>query len=203
MIKDDRAAKSLSRDQTWSRCAAIALTFLLLLSGGAQQRYVTLRERPNRFFNAPLSMLTRHDPKPTPRTLQLLRRYDLVTLQQKNPELTLVKLQQEIETDPNPDKICTYAELAYLDGKRLETHGKPKDALDAYATSVAHAYWFLLDPKLDRFRNPYDPEFRRACDLYNDSLASAMRLVIRQKMLHPGETQVIQTGKKQFQVQVV
>ena len=112
-------------------------------------------------------------------------------------------LQQEIETDPNPDKICSYAELAYLEGQRLEQHGKPKDALDAYAASVAHAYWFLLDPKLDRFRNPYDPEFRRACDLYNDSLAAAMRLVIKQNRLRPGETQIIQTGKKQFQVQVV
>ncbi|MCP6769691.1 hypothetical protein NL529_33075, partial [Klebsiella pneumoniae] len=79
----------------------------------------------------------------------------------------------------------------------------PKDALDAYATSVAHAYWFLLDPRLDRFRNPYDPEFRRACDLYNDSLGAAMRLVVKQNRLRPGETQIIQTGKKQFQVHVV
>jgi pimeloyl-ACP methyl ester carboxylesterase len=172
-------------------------------SGCAQQRYLTLRKQPNRFVPDSLLALTKGDPEPTPRTRQLLRRYDLVETQQKNPEIALVKLQQEIEADPNPDKICSYAELAYMDGQRLEARGKPKDALDAFATSVAHAYWFLLDPNLDRFRNPYDPEFRRACDLYNESLEAAMRLVIKQNRLRPGETQIIQTGKKQFQVHVV
>jgi pimeloyl-ACP methyl ester carboxylesterase len=183
---------------------AVALLLATTLSAGcAQQRYIRLRERQAGPFANSLSLLTRKEPRPTPRTTQLLRRYDLVSLQDKNPEIALVKLQQEVEADPDPDKICSYAELAYLEGKRLEGHGKPKDALDAYAASVAHAYWFLLDPRLDRFRNPYDPEFRRACDLYNDSLAGAMRLVIQQNKLRPGETQIIQTGKKQFQVQVV
>jgi pimeloyl-ACP methyl ester carboxylesterase len=185
----------------------LALFLALVASGCAQQRYITRREQPNRFLPgplaAPLASLTHSQPKPTPRTLQLLRRYDLVELQTKSPEIALTRLQQEIEADPNPDKVCSYAELAYLDGQRLQANNKPKDALDAYATSVAHAYWFLLDPRLDRFRNPYDPEFRRACDLYNDSLAAAMRLVVKQNRLKPGETQIIQTGKKQFQVQVV
>jgi pimeloyl-ACP methyl ester carboxylesterase len=185
------------------RVVAALLLAASLLTGCAQERYVTLRERPNPFIQSSLGFLTQKPPRPTPRTLQLLRRYDLVSLQDKSPEIALVKLQQEIETDPNPDKICSYAELAYLDGQRLEAQRKPKDALDAYATSVAHAYWFLLDPTLDRFRNPYDPQFRRACDLYNDSLSAAMRLVINQNKLRPGETQIIQTGKKQFQVHVV
>ncbi len=190
------------------RPAAVRLLFVVILLTGlgpgcAQQRYLTLRKQPNRFVPDSLLALTREDPEPTPRTRQLLRRYDLVELQEKKPEIALVKLQQEIDADPNPDKICSYAELSYMDGQRLEARGKPKDALDAFATSVAHAYWFLLDPTLDRFRNPYDPEFRRACDLYNDALESAMRLVIKQNRLRPGETQIIQTGKKQFQVHVV
>ncbi len=188
MIKDDRALTPLRPDRHRSLGPVGALIVLLLFSGCVQQRYITRRDRPNPFLAGPLNVLTRQEPRPTARTLQLLRRYDLLDVQEKRPEVALTKLQQEIETDPNPDKICSYAELAYLDGQRLEARGKPKDALDAYATSVAHAYWFLLDPNLDRFRNPYDPEFRRACDLYNDSLAAAMRLVIKQKKLRPGET---------------
>jgi pimeloyl-ACP methyl ester carboxylesterase len=203
MIRLDRALAPTKGKQRVLARAVAALICLLVFSGCVQQRYITRRDRPNPFLASPLTALTRHAPRPTARTLQLLRRYDLLELQEKRPEVALTRLQQEIEADPNPDKICSYAELAYLDGQRLEARGKPKDALDAYATSVAHAYWFLLDPNLDRFRNPYDPEFRRACDLYNDSLAAAMRLVIKQKKLRPGETQVIQTGKKQFQVQVV
>jgi pimeloyl-ACP methyl ester carboxylesterase len=203
MIKDDRAGPAFRDHRGRWRSAVLVLLLLLSLAGCAQQRYITPRRQTSHLFNGRLGLLTRRDPQPTPRTLQLLRRYDLVKLQEKSPEIALVKLQQEIEVDPNPDMICSYAELAYLDGQRLDAHGKPKDALDAYSTAVAHAYWFLLDPKLDRFRNPYDPEFRRACDLYNESLAAAMRIVIKQNRLRPGETEIIQTGKKQFQVQVV
>jgi pimeloyl-ACP methyl ester carboxylesterase len=176
-------------------CAGMAI-------GCAQQRYVTLRERPNNVLASSLGLIARTGPKPTPRTLQLLRRYALVPLAEQNPEIALARLAQQIEADPDPDKICSFAELAYIEGNRKESQGKPKDALDHYGAAVAHAYWFLLDPSLDRFRNPYDPTFRKACDLYNESLASAMRIVNQQKKLVPGETHVIQTGKQQFHVQI-
>jgi pimeloyl-ACP methyl ester carboxylesterase len=184
------------------RALLLALVTACFFSGCTQQRYIRLRER-ERPFTGPLGLLTYRGPDPTPRTTQLLRRYDLVSLRDKNPDAALTKLQQEIEAEPTPDKICSYAELSFLEGQKLEAHGKPKDALDAYSASVAHAYWFLLDPSLDRFRNPYDPEFRRACDLYNDSLSAAMRIVIKANKLRPGETQIVQTGTKQFQVDVV
>lgn len=164
---------------------------------------MTLREQPRNVLTDPLRLVASRGPKPTPRTTQLLRRYDLVQLSEQKPEIALVSLQQEIEADPNPDKICAFAELAYLEGKRQEDRGKSNEALDAYGASVAHAYWFLLDPNLDRFRNPYDPQFRRACDLYNEALAATMRIAIKQNKLRPGETQIIQTGQRQFQVEVV
>src|SRR4051794_28957985 len=91
----------------------VALLLALFAPGCAQQRYITRREQPNRYIPRQLVALARAAPKPTPRTLQLLRRYDLVEQQKKNPEITLTKLQQELETDPNPDKICSYAELSY------------------------------------------------------------------------------------------
>ncbi len=186
---------------TLALCLASAV--VLLPSGCAQQRYVTRREQPRNVLANPLKLLATSGAKPTPRTQQLLRRYDLVSLQEKKPEVALTRLEREIQVDPTPDKICSYAELSYLHGQQLEERGKPKNALDYYAAAVAHAYWFLLDPELDRFRNPYDPQFRRACDLYNESLAAAMRLVIQQKGLKPGQTQLIQTGKQQFEVEVV
>src|SRR5438128_12089237 len=97
----------------WPPVLVLLLT-AFALTGCVQQRYITLRERPNPFLAGPLNLLTRQEPRPTGRTMQLLRRYDLLELQEKKPEVALTKLQQEIETDTNPDKICSYAELSYL-----------------------------------------------------------------------------------------
>ena len=95
----------------------------------------------------PLGLIGRGGPRPTPRTLQLLRRYDLVGRQQEQPQVALASLQQEIAADPNPDNICSFAELAYLEGQRLQTAKNNKAALEFYGAAVAHAYWYLLDPQ--------------------------------------------------------
>ncbi|MEX2175760.1 MAG: alpha/beta fold hydrolase [Pirellulaceae bacterium] len=182
---------------------ALALCAIWVLgSGCAQPRYITRRDRPNNVLTAPLKLLARGGPRPTPRTKQLLRRYDLVAQLEENPQQVLAKLQTEIAAEPTPEKICSYAELAYIQGKRIEDGGDRKSALDLYGASVAHAYWYLLDPNLDRFRNPYDPQFRRACDLYNASLESALRIVNDAGRLRPGETQIIQTGSQQYHVEM-
>ena len=97
--------------------AAIAAA---LLPAGCAQQYVTRRDQPRNVLANPLKLLARSGPKPTARTQQLLRRYDLLALQQKQPEIALTRLEHEIKTDPGPDKICSYAELSYVHGKRLE-----------------------------------------------------------------------------------
>src|SRR5262245_55744437 len=163
------SAPVCQRRKQFAAIYAALLVAALLPAGCAQQRYVTRRDKPLNVLANPLKLLARSGPKPTPRTKQLLRQYDLLVLQDKKPEIALTKLEQEIKADPDPDKICSYAELSYVHGRRLEEHGKAVEALDYYGAAVAHAYWFLLDPELDRFRNPYDPQFRRACDIYNES----------------------------------
>lgn len=196
---------SIKRRADGAPCALAMILALVLvtgIAGCAGQRYVTVRDQPRSVLAGPLQLLARSGPRPTSRTLQLLRRYDLVGQQEKKPQVALASLQREVATDPSPDNICSYAELSYLEGKRLEQNGKPKEALEFYGAAVAHAYWFLLDPNLDRFRNPYDPQFRRACDLYNESLESAMRLVVKENRLRPGETYNIQAGKQRYQIQV-
>ena len=182
---------------------ALAAILAVLPIGCAQQRYITLRQRPNNVLATSLGLLNWGGPKPTPRTEQLLRRYDLVTRLEKEPEVVLASLQEKITAEPTPEEICSFAEISYIEGKRLDTVGKPREALDRYGAAVAHAYWYLLDPKLDRFRNPYDPQFRRACDLYNESLEAAMRIANKGNKLRPGEMQIIQTGNQQYQVETV
>jgi len=181
---------------------ALLVALASIATGCAQQHYITRRAQPNNPLTAPLRLLSRAGPRPTARTEQLLRRYDLQSEQKEDPQAALAQLQAQIAEEPTPEKLCSYAELAYIQGKRLEALGNHKDALDLYGASVAHAYWYLLDPNLDRFRNPYDPQFRRACDLYNESLESAMRIVQKAGRLKPGETEVIQTGTQQYAVEM-
>lgn len=190
-----------------ARARASAVVGLLVLAclgplGCASQTYLTRRDQPRNPLARQLQLVSRSGPKPTRRTEQLLRRYALDALLEKQPGEALARLQDQMQAEPSADKTYSYAELAFIQGKKLETAGDEKEALDLYGAAVAHAYLYLFDPGLDLFRNPYDPQFRRACDLYNSSLECAMRLANKQKPLRPGELQVIQTGKKQLHIHV-
>lgn len=186
----------------WLLLAIIVVTACALPSGCARQRYVTIREQPRNPLAEQLQLLSRSGPKPTGRTEQLLRRYNLVEQVQNEPLVALASFQQELAREPTADKIYAYAELAYLEGKQLELQNKPKEALDHHGAAVAHAYWYLFDPGLDRFRNPYDPEFRRACDVYNEALEAALHIVSGAQQLKPGATTVIKTGKKEYHLEI-
>jgi hypothetical protein len=185
--------------------ARLLLALLLAFSvstTGCAQRYLTLRKVPKNPLEGPLNLLSRGGPKPTNRTEMLLRRYDLVGTQAKNPPLVLASLQEEIAAEPTSDKVYAVAELAYLDAKRHQDAGRTREALDQYGAAVACSYRYLFEPGLDRFRNPYDPQFRRACDLYNSSLEGALRIAIKQGKIKPGQTQTLETASQKFRLDI-
>lgn len=195
-------AAGLRTTPRWLLFATIVVATCALPSGCARQRYVTIREQPRNPLAGPLQLLSRSGPKPTGRTELLLRRYNLVEQVQDEPLVALASFQKELAREPTADKIYAYAELAYLEGKQLELQQRPKEALDHHGAAVAHAYWYLFDPGLDRFRNPYDPEFRRACDVYNEALEAALRIVSQAQQLKPGTKTVIKTGKKEYHLEI-
>ncbi len=193
--------RSQKRRQT-SGLLILWVILFALASGCAKEQYLSLRDQPYSPLVGPLKLISSRGPRPSQRTQQILRRYDLVEKQEKRPAEVLATLQEELATDPAPDKYYSYAELAFLRAKDLEATGNVQEAFDHYGTSVANSYQFLFDPHLDRFRNPYDPLFRRACDLYNGALESAMRIVAKQGKLKPGRLQTIETGKQRYELQV-
>lgn len=192
------AAKSLKIGLLVLLCAMA----LAAQTGCARQQYLSVREQPYSPLVGPLKLISSRGPRPSPRTQQLLRRYDLAEKQESKPAEVLAKLQDELATDPSPDKFYSYAELSFIEAKKLEESGKVQDAFDLYGSSVANSYQYLFDPELDRFRNPYDPLFRRACDLYNGALESAMRIVAKQGKLKPGQIQTIETGRQRYDLQI-
>jgi pimeloyl-ACP methyl ester carboxylesterase len=180
---------------------AVAAIGLAPLCGCASTSYLSVRKVPQNPLAGPLKLLSRRGPKPTDRSQQVLRRYDLQEIQENNPQATLQSLQEELAAEPDLDKMYAYAELAYIQGKKAQEH-RDDSALEMFSASVAHAYLYLFDPQFDLVRNSYDPQFRQACDLYNAALEELLRSIDSQGQLHPGETFTLRLGKQQVDIQI-
>jgi hypothetical protein len=185
--------------------AAWTLLIAILLAGGSgcsTTKWVSVRSTPHSPLVERLKLTSRGGGKPSERTVQLLRRYALEEQIDGNQQTLLVRLQSVIDQEPTPDKLHAFAELAYLEGKRRELT-EPKLALDLYEAAVAHAYLYLFDKRFQSQLNPYDPLYRGACDLYNGSLESALRIVKADGSLLPGHTHTIRSASQTWEVSIV
>jgi pimeloyl-ACP methyl ester carboxylesterase len=198
-----RRGSSVPNSAVGKMLALLFVAQLFLIAGCGGPRYLSVREVPRNPLAGPLNLLSRKGPRPTERTLQTLRRYDFDKLQQEDPAGVLAGLQQEIMAEPTAEKIHAYSELAYIEAFKADTLGDDTHALDLYCSSVYYAYEYLFDPEFDRFRNPYDPQFRRACDLYNASLEAALRIVKTNGNLLPGKVLTFDVGAQQIHIDVV
>jgi pimeloyl-ACP methyl ester carboxylesterase len=190
----------------WCDRAGIILLLLVLCApagGCANHKYLEVRRVPRNPLDAPLNLLSHKGPQPTERTVQTLRKYDLEKLQKKDPDATLVRLQKDIAKEPTADKLQAFSELAYIAAYKADAVGNDARALNLYGVTVFYAYDYLFDPLYDALRNPYDPQFRRACDLYNTGLEAAMRLIDRQGQLLAGESLMFDTGVEPIRVEII
>lgn len=169
---------------------AVSVAIALAMGGCSAPRAVALRSTPANPLNAMLGLQTWAGPTATPRTVQLLRVYNLDDDLRGSPEKLLEQLQPIADRDPTPEKIYALAELAYLGAQRVEK-SEPERAEQLYGAAVLHAYRYLFDPHLQPSRSAYDPQFRASCELYNTSLESALRLENRIRGIRPGETYTI------------
>ncbi|MBW3596534.1 MAG: hypothetical protein KY475_04580 [Planctomycetes bacterium] len=185
-----------------STTAGCSMDRLVTLADWTSSETITVRKTPHNPLEGTLNLLSRKGPRPTPRVEQFLRRYDMNDAVEEDPRQALVELQKIIAEEPDSENVYAYAELAYIFGKKADIRGDKALALDMYGASVGNAYFYLFDPQFDRFRNPYDPNFRRACDLYNNSLESALRIVKAADRLVPGRVLSIKTASQQFDVKV-
>ncbi len=184
------------------RVVAIAIG-LLCWSGCATQKFVSMRSIPLNPLASQLHLVSKSGPQVSERTLTLLRHYALQDLYKRNPDACLAELQDLTANEKGGEKIHAVAELAYILGLRAEREKDFGKALDMFSVSVSNAYIYLFCPELDISRNPYDPQFRGACDVYNSALESTLRMVNRRGNLKPGNTYRIETSEREYGVQVV
>jgi pimeloyl-ACP methyl ester carboxylesterase len=149
--------------------------------------------------------------KPSPRTVQTLRIYDLDHVYDRNPEDATRKLHAIAVGDPQPDTLFALAELSYLRGQALGKK-RPDDAVRHYVRCCAYAQHYLLASSVEAARevetpgeprrlsgslalptnatpltprDAFDPRFRLACNLYNAGLAECLRTAQKVGRLDP------------------
>lgn len=181
---------------------AIGASVVAVCAGCANTHYVKVRSIPSSPLVDRLKLTSRGGPQPSGRTMQLLRQYDLTGGLHGDMTPLLEQMQAIADEEPTPQKVYAFAELSYIAGKKIEL-ANPAAALDHYGASVTYAYKYLFDERYAPQRNPYDPEFRGACDLYNGSLESSLRIVKKQGGLLPGRSHSIESASQAWDVKIV
>jgi len=187
-----------------SRLLAALLLTACLSTGCASSssKWVSLRTTPRNPLSETLGLLTKQGPKPTERTVQLLRRLDLEDSLDGDYGELIAQLAEIDKREPNREHVYAMAELAYVAANRADQSKECGKALELYGSAVMHSYHYLFDEKYAVASNPYDPEFRRACDLYNAALESTLRIVQTQESLRPGRSLNIKTATHDCQLEI-
>lgn len=180
----------------------VAIVLPVAAAGCASAKMVELRAVPKSPLVERFKLTSDDGPQASSRTKQFLRVHGLLDDLNGDPRKLLDKVQEIIEREPTADRIYAFTELSYLAAKKVEKKD-PKLALDLYGASVLHAHQYLFDRRFRLLRNPYDPHFRGACDLYNGALEESLRLARRDNGLVPGSTGTIQTASGEWNITVV
>lgn len=209
-------------DQPRGRLRAHALLVCLVLAtaGGCatSSEWVKLRDTPRNPLAGTLDLLSPGGPKPTKRTTQLLRRYDLEGELKGDRAALLARLEDIQRREPDREHEYAMAEVAYITATQAEKLHRDR-ALEFYGTALIHAYRYLFDYEGDQGAdfgelsrvgrpgslpiNPYDPQFRGASDLYNQSLEGMLRLVREEGELRPGMSRSVKTANHTCSFDVV
>lgn len=186
----------------YARHVAITLAACLVLWGCTTTNWVELRETPKNPLVDRLSLFSHGGAKPSERTMQLLRRYGLDDRLDGDRFALLAQLDQINDQESDREIVYAIAELSFVGAADEEGSHKGR-ALELYGSAVTHAFEYLFDEAYPIASNPYDPQFRGACDLYNTALEGMLRLFREQDALRPGTSVRVQTPSRICDVQVV
>ena len=150
-------------------------------------------DRTHAAFQRSLTALDR----PSERTVETLKRYDIERVYRKNVDDALETLEGIARERLDPEVVYAVAELSWLEGRKQERWRRGA-SIDRYVDAVAYAYDFLFDRDLSAGRNPSDPRFRLACEMYNDGLERLIRNAQSSGQIMPGGSIELKVrGRKQ------
>ncbi len=112
--------------------------------------------------------------RPSERTLETLKRYDLERRYRKDVIHGLMSLEKMARSRPDAELVYALAELSWIEGAKLDRWRKAQ-SIDRFLDAVGYAHDYLFDPDLADGRGPSDPRFRLACEIYNSGLERLIR----------------------------
>ncbi len=107
--------------------------------------------------------------RPSERTVETLKRFALDGKYRRDPADVLATLGAQVRANPDADLVYALAELSWVEAKRLERRHRA-ESIDRTIDTLSYAHDYLFGPELAHARQPSDPRYRLACDLYNGSL---------------------------------
>lgn len=112
--------------------------------------------------------------RPSDRTVETLKRYVLDGRYRKDPAIVLANLEQQARANIEPDLVYALAELSWIEGHKHDRKHRA-ESMDRNLDTLAYAYDYLFAPELAMARQPSDPRYRLACELYNGALEQVLR----------------------------
>ena len=112
--------------------------------------------------------------RPSDRTIETLKRFALDARYRRDPAAVLTTLEQQARANPEPDLVYALAELSWVEARKSDRRHRA-EATDRTLDALAYAYDYLFAPELAFARQPSDPRYRLACELYNGSLEHLLR----------------------------
>lgn len=171
---------------------------IFLAAGCAGPDYLMDRSVRENALSNTLQLLSPQGPQVSERSWNTLRRFDLVDHYNQDNQQCLETIRARISEHPDAELIYALSELSYVQGKRAEQEGRISDAMNDYGVTLTNSYDYLFSDDLDTTRNPYDPQFRAVCDLYNEALEDTLRLLCEENSLEPGQRYTIKTPDREF-----
>lgn len=159
--------------------------WLACLSGCASSRFVRLRDEPYSPLRERFRISMSREGRASQRTVNFLQRHGSSG---RGTPAELLELTQRLHgANATVESTHAIAELNYIVGRRVEYHDA-RSAMEYYFDSMAAAYGFLFHSRFGPVRNPYDPQFSEAVDLYNSSLERLLRIADARGRFAPGAT---------------
>jgi hypothetical protein len=130
--------------------------------------------------------------RPSERTLETLRRYNLDRDYRRDVNQVLLRLEKFAQQHTEAELVYALAELSWIEGRHLDRRRKP-EAIDRFldAAAYAHDYLFDPDPELAGLRGQADPRFRTACEIYNAGVERLIRAAQTKGQIQPQNGEVI------------